>query len=122
MSKRCAAIERKREALESALRIVTAPYSRQQKDDALALIAADGLKPSGKPGMWRADSSDGVTVYRCSALFCPCPSRKPCRHMCAVAMRETYEAFEAGDAICVDNLAAVGHALIAYAEANGGAA
>lgn len=25
------------------------------------------------------------------------------------------------DAICADNLAAVGHALIAYAEANGGA-
>lgn len=84
--------ERKREALETVLRIATAPYSGRQKDDANALIAAGKLQPLSRPGLWQATGSDDVTEYITTALSCTCPSRVPCKHMCAVTMREAYEA------------------------------
>lgn len=85
--------EKKREALETVLRIAAAPYSQRQIDDANKLIAAGKLKRASRPGVWHATGSDGVTVYMTTALSCTCPSRKPCKHQCAVSMTEAYEAF-----------------------------
>lgn len=85
--------EKRKAALESVLRIATAPYSGRQIEAATSLIAAGKLRRSGKDGMWAAGSSDGVTVYRCCALYCPCMAKGPCKHMAAVAMVEAYEAF-----------------------------
>jgi hypothetical protein len=91
-SLRCERLERA-ERTEQALRIVTAPYSGRQVDDASALIASGKQTRTSRPGPWATESSDGTTAYLTSANGCTCPSRKPCKHMCAVAMRETYEAY-----------------------------
>jgi hypothetical protein len=86
--------DRKREALESALRIAAAPYSGKQVDDANALIAAGKQERASRPGLWATESSDGTTVYTTTALNCTCRANGPCKHMCAVAQREIYETFQ----------------------------
>jgi hypothetical protein len=86
----CTAKERA-EQTEAALRSAVAPFSAKQITDAIAL--AGRLNRANRPGIWLAPSSDGVTVYRCSALWCPCRSQGPCKHQCAVIMRELAESW-----------------------------
>jgi hypothetical protein len=91
ISPACAAKERAEEK-ERALRSAVAPFSAKQVTDATAL--AGRLTPASRPGIWLAPSSDGVTVYRLSALWCPCKAQGPCRHQCAVIMRELAESWQ----------------------------
>lgn len=88
IGRHCERLERA-ERRERALRMAVAPFSARQVEDATAL--AGRLAPASRPGTWLALSSDGVTVYRCSALWCPCPAQRPCKHQCAVIMREIAE-------------------------------
>jgi Family of unknown function (DUF6011) len=91
----CAAKERaeqKAAAAERALQVAVAPYSARQRQDAVVL--AGRITPAERPGLWLVPSSDGVSTYRATAGGCPCQSRGPCRHMAAVALRETFEAYQ----------------------------
>ncbi|HLK78201.1 MAG TPA: hypothetical protein VKU77_31695 [Streptosporangiaceae bacterium] len=67
-SRRCLRLARAG-AIETAL----AGYSAAQQGKALRLLAAGGLRPSSRPSVWLADSSDGKTVYVVRPDGCDCP-------------------------------------------------
>jgi|SRR5579859_5141257 len=67
-SKRCLKLART-EAIEQAI----APFSAAQQDKALQLIADGGLRPTSRPTVWLADSSDRKTVYVVRPDGCTCP-------------------------------------------------
>ena len=67
-SRRCLRLARA-EAIETAL----AGYSAAQQDKALRLLAGGGLRPTSRPTVWLADSSDGKTVYVVRPDGCDCP-------------------------------------------------
>jgi ribosomal protein L37E len=49
-------------------------FARHQVDKARELIADGGLIPTGRPGIFRAVSSDGERSYLTSPQACGCPS------------------------------------------------
>lgn len=73
-----------------AVRESVAAFSQVQRDKAEALVLAGKFEPLDRDGLYKVKGSDGVTVYRCSALGCPCQSRGPCYHMAVAAMADAY--------------------------------
>jgi Family of unknown function (DUF6011) len=77
----------KRRIREAAMAEAVAGFKPEQATKAIELIADGGLIATGRPGVYQATSSDGTTVYLCTAQVCGCPAGRNdrlCYHVAAV--------------------------------------